>query len=159
MAYLETWNIQKLGGILISVRHIVVSWQIKSVREVVLKILLVRVSSIWFGTKNYVWRLGITQKSFWICWFFGPKMPRYLQTKICNTLRPKYVDSSWKECIEWVYPNILAQKSGHKWSTTHRVFKSHRSTMSIFICYHQNNVPSRLSPQWPCAGREGTLFS
>ena len=29
MAYLETWNIQKLGGILISVRHIVVSLENK----------------------------------------------------------------------------------------------------------------------------------
>ena len=34
---------------------------------------------------------------------------------------------------------------------THRVLKSHRSKMSvIYICNHENNVPSRLSPQWLC---------
>ena len=41
--------------------------------------------------------------------------------------------------------------SGHKWFTTHRVLKSHRSKMGIIYIYnHENNVPSRLSPQWLC---------
>ena len=39
--------------------------------------------------------------------------------------------------------------SGHKWSATYRVLKCHKSKMSI-ICYHENNVPFRLSPQWLC---------
>ena len=39
--------------------------------------------------------------------------------------------------------------SGHKWSTTHRVLKSYKSKMGIiYICNHENNMPSRLSPQW-----------
>ena len=34
---------------------------------------------------------------------------------------------------------------------THRVLKSHRSkTGAIYICNHENNVPSRLSPLWSC---------
>ena len=34
---------------------------------------------------------------------------------------------------------------------TNSVLKSHRSKMSvIYICNHENNVPSRLSPQWLC---------
>ena len=34
---------------------------------------------------------------------------------------------------------------------THRVLKSHRSKMGvIYIFSHENNVPSRLSPQWLC---------
>ena len=41
--------------------------------------------------------------------------------------------------------------SGQKWFTTHRVLKSHRSKMGIIYIYnHENNVPSRLSPQWLC---------
>ena len=32
---------------------------------------------------------------------------------------------------------------------THRVLKSHKSKMGvIYICNHENNVPSRLSRQW-----------
>ena len=34
---------------------------------------------------------------------------------------------------------------------THRVLKSHRSKMDvIYICNPENNVRSRLSPQWLC---------
>ena len=36
---------------------------------------------------------------------------------------------------------------------THRVLKSHKSKMSIiymYICNHETNVPSQLSPQWLC---------
>ena len=42
--------------------------------------------------------------------------------------------------------------SGHKWSMTHRMLKSHRSNIYIYIyiCNHENNVPFRLSPQWLC---------
>ena len=37
----------------------------------------------------------------------------------------------------------------------HRVLKSHRSKMDIiyiyiYTCNHENNVPSRLLPQWLC---------
>ena len=32
---------------------------------------------------------------------------------------------------------------------TYRVLKSHKSKMGVIhICNHENNVPSRLSPQW-----------
>ena len=41
--------------------------------------------------------------------------------------------------------------SGHKWSTTHRVPKSHKSKMgAIYICSQENNVPTWLSLQWLC---------
>ena len=49
-----------------------------------------------FGTKNYVWKLGITQKSLWtllifLARFFGPKMFRYPCHQDCanypNSLR------------------------------------------------------------------------
>ena len=39
-------------------------------------------------------------------------------------------------------------RTHHKWFTTHRVLKSHRSKMGVIYSSHENNVPSRLSPQW-----------
>ena len=39
---------------------------------------------------------------------------------------------------------------GHKWCTTHRVLKSHKSKMGVCICNHENNTPSLLLPQWLC---------
>ena len=52
---------------------------------------------------------------------------------------------------QFAYIHIYIYISGHKWSRTHLVLKSHRSKMSIiYICNHENNVSSRLSPQWVC---------
>ena len=65
------------------------------------------------------------------------------------------VDSLYSICIVYdiyrkcVCVYIYIYISGHKWSTRHRVLKSHRSKMRvIYTCYHENNVPSQLSPQW-----------
>ena len=41
--------------------------------------------------------------------------------------------------------------SSQKWFTTDKLLKSHRSKISvIYMCNHENNVPTRLSPQWLC---------
>ena len=47
--------------------------------------------------------------------------------------------------------NAYIYISCQKCSTKHRVLKSHRSKMGIiYMCNHENNVPSRLSPQYIC---------
>ena len=45
---------------------------------------------------------------------------------------------------------LICYVSGHKWSATHRMLRSHRSKMGVIYMHHENNVPSRLSPQWLC---------
>ena len=45
--------------------------------------------------------------------------------------------------------NVYIYISGQKWSTADGVLKSHRSKIGlIYMCNHENNVPSGLSPQW-----------
>ena len=45
--------------------------------------------------------------------------------------------------------NVYIYISGQKWSTADGVLKSHRSKIGlIYMCNHENNVPSGLSLQW-----------
>ena len=50
---------------------------------------------------------------------------------------------SFHDCI-YMCPSwyIYIYIRGHKWSMTHRLLKSHRSKMGIYICNHESNVPS-----------------
>ena len=50
--------------------------------------------------------------------------------------------------LKWAHYKFIGNKL---FIGIHRVLKSHRSKMSItYMCYHENNVPSRLSPKWLC---------
>ena len=51
---------------------------------------------------------------------------------------PGVIDLTQNESVPWevmpeVFKCFVREMSGHKWSTTHRVLKSHRGKMSIYI--------------------------
>ena len=56
--------------------------------------------------------------------------------------------------IVYIYIYILyiyVYISGHKWSTSHRELKSHKSKMSVIYIHSWKQYALRLSPQWLCA--------
>ena len=61
--------------------------------------------------------------------------------------------------VLYTYSNIhtyIIYISAHKWSTTHSVFKFHRSKMSVI--YMRSWKQCALSPQWVCGNRNRTIF-
>ena len=66
------------------------------------------------------------------------------------------------KCIYYVYiyVYIYIYISGHKWSTTHRVLKSHRNKVSNLMCNRTSCAQVHGLPQGHCGdSREGTLLS
>ena len=51
----------------------------------------------------------------------------------------------------YIYIYIYIDSSSLEWSTTCRVFKSHKTKIGrIYTCNHESNVPSWYSPKWLC---------
>ena len=95
-----------------------------------------------FSSKNYIWKLGIVQKSLWIfsiflVWFFWPKMLQYPQIiyyfhiELLKKLMSQFQENPrWKDKQTLMYRTLSTTTSGPNKVQIH--LKQYCSTINYF---------------------------